>query len=202
MKSCIPSSLENTQRSNAIHIFSSRRARWRVWPSGESVLLDLVHSRPVCWLPAEHSGHLCNLHCTRGLCRLSLQWLILAYSCPWWYVKYSVASLFLSFLWSLCRNVSGLQVLCLRAELGDWPLLTFLHEKWNFMPNLRRFFSQTKQDWLIKGAAEFSAWADVWQGSPWEQDSVKRAGPNGMCHCLCRGTGDPSLGKNILRIAL
>lgn len=68
-----------------------------------------------------------------------LQWLILAGSCPWWYVKYSVASLFLSFLWSWRRNVSSLRVLCLRAELGVQPPLALLREKGNFTPNLKRW---------------------------------------------------------------
>lgn len=129
---------------------SKEQRRWPLWlpksaltcvrPSGGSVRLDWAHWGSVRWLPAEHSGHLRNLRRTRGLCGLSSQWLILAYSCPWWYVKYSVASLFLSFLWSLCRNVSGLQARCLRAQLGDRPPLTFLHEKRNFTPYLKRLF--------------------------------------------------------------
>lgn len=112
-------------RRSEEHRCAPRSAVTPAWPScgsGCSGTLRAGH-----WLPAQHSGQLCNLHCMGGLCRLSSQWLILAYSCPWWYVKYSVASLFLSFLWSWCRNVSGLGARCLRAEPG--PLLPVLHEK-------------------------------------------------------------------------
>lgn len=109
--------------------------------------------RAGCCIPAQRSGQLCNLHCMGGLCRLSSQWLILAYSCPWWYVKYSVASLFLSFLWSWCRNVSGLGAPCLRAEPG--PPLPVLHQKWNFTPNLKRAFCSLSRTGWAEGQQSF-----------------------------------------------
>lgn len=124
-----------------------------------------------------------------GLCRLSSQWLILAYSCPWWYVKYSVASLFLSFLWSWCRNVSGLRAPCLRAEPG--PPLPVLHQKWNFTPNLKRAFCSLSR----------TGWAEGQQSFLGERHRAGGA-PSASTECGCARTGELGLGKNTFRRAL